>query len=178
MASTPESSVRYSVNRLTVETHSTPAEFQSRYEEAVPPLPAEHVAALVQQHAPWPDMVDLVAAAAPHGFLIYFKNDVDPVVRLAGDRASGVAYLMGNHITMERMYRYQPAVVMYAPLHTVIWGDPEGPAYFTVDKPSDQFGSFGDPRITAVGVELDQKLAALLEHLNLRVPGELLTGVS
>jgi hypothetical protein len=28
-------------------------------------------------------MVDLVAAAAPHGFLFYFKNDVDPVVRLA-----------------------------------------------------------------------------------------------
>lgn len=178
MASTPESSVRYSVKRMTVETHSTPAEFQSRYEEAVPPLPAEHVAALVHQHAPWPEMVDLVAAAAPHGFLIYFKIDADPVVRLAGDRASGVAYLMGNHITMERMYRYQPAVLMYAPLHTVIWGDPEGPAYFTVDKPSDQFGSFGDPRITAVGVELDQKLAALLEHLNLRVPGELLTGVS
>lgn len=178
MASTPESAVQYRVNRLTVETHATPAEFQSRYEEAVPRLPAEDVAALVQQQAPWQDMVDLVAAAAPHGFLIYFKIDFDPVVRLAGDRASGVAYLMGNHIIMERMYRYQPAVVMYAPLHTVIWGDPEGPAYFTVDKPSDQFGSFGDPRITAVGVELDQKLAALLEHLNLPVPRELLTGVS
>ena len=27
--------------------------------------------------APWQEMVDLVAAAAPHGFLIYFKNDVD-----------------------------------------------------------------------------------------------------
>jgi hypothetical protein len=176
MASSPESAVRYSVNRLTVETHSTPAEFQKRYEEAVPPWPAERVAALVRQQAPWQEMLDLVAAAAPHGFLVYFKNDVSPVVRLAGDRASGVAYLMGNHTIMERMYRYQPAVLMYAPLHTVIWGDPEGPGYFTFDKPSDQFGSFGDPRITAVGVELDQKLAALLEHLQLGVPGELLAG--
>ena len=176
MASTPQSAVQYSVNRLTVQTHSTPAEFQSRYEEAVPPLPTDQVDALIQRQAPWPEMVDLVAAAAPHGFLIYFKNEVDPLVRLAGDRASGVAYLMGNHITMERMYRYQPAVLMYAPLHTVIWGDPEGPAYFTFDKPSDQFGSFGDPRITAVGVELDQKLAALLEHLKVGVPGALLTG--
>ena len=35
----PESAVRYSVSRLTVETHSTPAEFQRRYEEAVPPGP-------------------------------------------------------------------------------------------------------------------------------------------
>ena len=175
MASGPQSAVRYSVSRLTVETGSTPAEFRRRYEEAVPPLPAAQVAALVQQQAPWEEMLDLVAAAAPHGFLIYFKNDVGPVVRLAGDRASGVAYLMGNHTIMERMYRYQPAVLMYAPLHTVVWGDPEGPGYFTFDKPSDQFGSFGDPRITAVGVELDQKLAALLEHLRLSVPGALLT---
>jgi hypothetical protein len=176
MASSLEDTVQYSVNRLTVKTHSTPAEFQSRYEQAVPPLPTGQVNALIQRHAPWPEMVDLVAAAAPHGFLIYFKNDVDPLVRLAGDRASGVAYLMGNHIAMERMYRYEPAVLMYAPLHTVIWGDPEGPAYFTFDKPSDQFGSFGDPRITAVGVELDQKLAALLEHLKVGVPETLLTG--
>jgi hypothetical protein len=58
---------------------------------------AQRQAALVQRQAPWPEMLDLVAAAAPHGFLIYFENDVDPVVRLAGDRASGVAYLMGNH---------------------------------------------------------------------------------
>ena len=43
MVGTPLDTVQYSVNRLTVETHSTPAEFQSRYEEAVPPLPAEQV---------------------------------------------------------------------------------------------------------------------------------------
>ena len=175
-ASTPQSAVQYSVNRLTVETHCTPAEFRARYEEAVPPLPAEQVAALVQRHAPWQEMLDLVATAAPYGFLIYFKNDVDPVVRLAGDRASGVAYLMGNHTIMERMYRYEPAVLMYAPLHTVIWGNPEGPGYFTFDKPSDQFGSFGNPAITAVGVELDQKLATLLKHLKVGVPESLLAG--
>lgn len=54
---------------------------------------------------------------------------------------------------------------MYAPLHTVIWGDPGGPAHFTFDKPSDQFGSFADPQIIAVGLEVDRELAALLEHL-------------
>ena len=45
--------------------------------------------ALVRQQAPWQEMLDLVAAAAPHGFLIYFKNDVSPVVRLAGDGRPG-----------------------------------------------------------------------------------------
>ena len=84
---------------------------------------------------------------------------------------------MGNHTIMERMYRYQPAVLMYAPLHTVVWGDPEAPGYSTFDKPSDQFGNFGDPPHHRGGRGgLDQKLAALLEHLKLSVPRALLTG--
>ncbi len=129
--------------------------------------------ALEQRQAPWQEMLDLVATAAPLGFLIYFKLEVDPVVRLAGDKASGVAYLMGNHILMERMFRHEPAVPLYAPLHTTIWGDPDGPAHFTFDKPSDQFASFDNPEITAVGAELDRKMTALLEHLGLNVPGAL-----
>jgi len=77
---------------------------------------------------------------------------------------------MGNHIIMERMFRFEPSVVMYAPLHAAIWSRSDGEAFFTIDKPSDQFGSFADPRVAAVGYELDAKLAALLRHLHLRVP--------
>jgi hypothetical protein len=119
-------------------------------------------------------MIDLVDRVALWGFLVYWTNDVESLVRLAGDRALAVAYLMGNHTIMERMFRYEPAVVMYAPLHTVIWSDPGGEAFFTVDKPSDQFGSFGNPDVTAVGRELDRKLAALLDHLDVGVPAGLL----
>ena len=76
---------------------------------------------------------------------------------------------------MERMFRRQPAILLYAPLHTVIWQRPGGPAYFTFDKPSDQFRSFADPDITEAGHELDGKLAALLDHLGAAVPHELLS---
>ena len=115
-------------------------------------------------------MMDLVERAAPWGFLIYWTNDVDRIVQLAGDSDSAVAYLMGNHIYMERMFRFRPPVVMYAPLHAAIWSHSDGEAHFTIDKPSDQFRSFSDPRVTAVGYELDAKLAKLLAHLQLRVP--------
>jgi hypothetical protein len=118
-------------------------------------------------------MIDLVKGAAPWGFLIYGINDVDRVVRLAGDSSSAVAYLMGNHIIMERMFRFEPSVVMYAPLHVAIWSRSDGEAFFSIDKPSDQFGSFAVPKVTAVGYELDAKLAALLRHLGLRVPDTL-----
>ena len=80
---------------------------------------------------------------------------------------------MGNHILAERMYRYQPAVMLYAPLHTMIWQSPGGDTHFTFDRPSDQFSSFGTQQITQVGIELDQKLAALLAHLGLDVPSQL-----
>jgi hypothetical protein len=175
MTSTPVSAVRYNVNRLTVEAQVAPAEFQSRYEQAVPLFPDKQVKALVEQQAPWQEMLDLANATAPHGFLIFYKNDVRPTVRLAGDQAYGVAYLMGNHTIMERMFRHEPAILLYAPLHTVIWGDPDGPTHFTFDKPSDQFASFANPDITAVGEELDHKMAALLKHLDVAVPDVLLT---
>jgi hypothetical protein len=77
------------------------------------------------------------------------------------------------HITAERMYRYHPAVMLYAPLHTMIWESPEGSTKFTFDRPSDQFGSFGEPEITKVSLELNHELALLLEHLGLNGPSQL-----
>ena len=61
-----------------------------------------------------------------------------------------------------------------APLRTVIWEDSSGGAWFTVDRPSTQFASFGLPEVSSVGVELDLKLAALLEALDVDVPDALL----
>jgi hypothetical protein len=165
--------ISYSVTRLTVHVPLAVEDFQERYEQAVPPLPREAVAALAEREAPWSEMNDLIASTAPFGFLIYWKNDVHSVMRLAGDTAKGISYLMGNHTIAERMYRYQPAVMLYAPLHTMIWETPDGATRFTFDRPSDQFKSFAVPEITAVGVELDGKMAALLDHVGLRVPRQL-----
>ena len=163
----------YSVTRLTVDVPCSFEHFRGQYEQAVPPEPSEKVDALIAQGAPWSVMNDLIASAAPFGFLIYWKNDAHKVMRLAGDTAEGTSYLMGNHTIAETMYRYQPAVMLYAPLHTMIWNSPDGATHFTFDRPSDQFGSFETPAITAVGMELDHKLAVLLHHLGLPIPAQL-----
>lgn len=57
---------------------------------------------------------------------------------------------------------------------TAIWARSDGAAHFTFDKPSDHFGSFGNTAIAAVGVELDRKVATLLDHLGVAVPEALL----
>ena len=147
--------------------------FQRRYEAAVPDVPADKVDALLQRGAPWSEMIALVEASAPHGFIFYEKHDVHPLFKGAGDAADCLFYLMGNHILAERMFRHDPRVMLYAPLRTIIWEDAAGAAWFTVDQPSRQFGSFGIPEITEVGLELDRKLAALLEALDVDPPPEL-----
>jgi hypothetical protein len=55
-------------------------------------------------------------------------------------------------------------------LHTIIWEDDQGSAWFTVDQPSTQFASFAIPEIDDVGIELDHKLAVLLAALDVPVP--------
>src|SRR5580698_5416132 len=165
--------VEYSVRRLNVSV-PTVRGFQLAYERAVPELPHQEVAALVAAGAPWSQMVELIDRRAPHGFLIYFRNDVHPVMRAAGDNADCLSYLMGNHTIAERMFRYDPRAMLYAPLHTVIWEDAGGNAWFTADQPSTQFGSLGIPEIAEVGIELDHRLASLLEALSVPVPKALL----
>lgn len=171
----PADAVSYRATRLTIEVGQSLTRFRERYEHAVPPFPAAKVKKLIQRESSWQDMLDLMAATSPLGFFIFFVNDTGPTVRLAGDLASGVAYVMGNAAIMERTFRRQPATLLYAPVHAVIWQHPGGPAYFTFDKPSDQFRSFADPEITEAGLELDGKLAALLDHLGVAVPHELIT---
>jgi hypothetical protein len=161
---------KYVVDRMTIPTGMIQSEFRSLFEDAVPSLPRDQVLGLEARGAPWGEMVDLIEEAAPWGFLIYWTNDVDRLVHLAGDSSSAVAYLMGNHILMERMFRFEPAVVMYAPLHVAIWSHSDEQAFFTIDKPSDQFGSFARAEVAAVGRELDAKLVSLLRHLRLTIP--------
>jgi hypothetical protein len=73
---------------------------------------------------------------------------------------------LGNHVLAERMFRHDPRAMLYAPLHTVIWEDADGEAWFTIDQPSTQFSSLGVPAIDEVGLELDRKLARLLDVLD------------
>ena len=87
---------KYVVDRMTIPTGMIQSEFRSLFEDAVPSLPRDQVLGLEARGAPWGEMVDLIEEAAPWGFLIYWTNDVDRLVHLAGDSSSAVAYLMGN----------------------------------------------------------------------------------
>jgi hypothetical protein len=160
----------HEVQRLAIATGAGFADFRDRYEQSVPTVDAERLAALVGEGADWDTVLRAAAENAPHHFIRYWTFDTGSLMRLAGDSPRCSSYLMGNHTIAERMYRHDPAIMLYAPLRTAIHEDADGTTWFSVDQPSTRFSSFGDPAITDVGLELDHKLAALLEHLGAPVP--------
>jgi hypothetical protein len=162
--------IAHEVNRLEVAVEASYGDFRARYERVVPAFDAVRFAELQRTGAPWEAVLRATAESAPHGFLRYWNFDVTPLMSLAGDRWNCVEYLMGDHTTAQRMFTHDPAVMLYAPLRTAIYEDAESRTWLAVDQPSTRFASFGDAAIAAVGVELDDRLAALLELLAAPVP--------
>jgi hypothetical protein len=160
----------HEVHRLTIAVGTGFDDFRDRYEQSVPAFDSERFAALVSEGATWDAVLRATAENAPHHFLRYWTLDAGALLRLAGHSLRSSSYLMGNHTIAERMYRHDPGIILYAPLRTAIHEDADGTTWFSVDQPSTRFSSFGDPAITTVGLELDHKLAALLEHLGAPVP--------
>jgi hypothetical protein len=169
----PIETTSHQVDRLTIRIDESVDGFRNRYEQAVPVFQSERFDSLVERGVGWQTILDATAENAPHHFIRYWSHDFTSLMSLAGDRGRCVEYLMGNHTIAERMYRYNPAILLYAPLRTAIVEDANGATWFTVDQPSTRFGSFNMPEITKVGIELDHKLAALLEHLGAPVPAAL-----
>ncbi len=157
------------VTRLVLDVDSSFDELKDRYEQAVPAFSPDKLAGLPD----WNAVVARTAELAPHGFLLYGKVDASPVMKLNGHTRRAVTYLMGNHIVAETMYGRDPGVMLYAPLRTLIYEDLNGKVHFSIDQPSTRFSSFGNDDIAATGKRLDEKLAGLLAHLGLPVPGVL-----
>jgi Domain of unknown function DUF302 len=164
--------VSHKVDRLTIQIDDTFDGFRNRYEQAVPVFQSQRFDSLIDRSVDWQTVLEATAENAPHDFILYWSHDFTSLMHLAGDRGRCVEYLMGNHAIAQKMYRHNPAILLYAPLRTAIVEDADG-TWFTVDQPSTRFRSFDLPQITTVGIELDHKLAALLEHLGAPVPSAL-----
>lgn len=159
------------VVRWSIDTQASFEDFRARYEGAVPVIDADRLAQLRADRASWDDVLRAASENAPHGFVRFWSADVGGTMQLAGDRGDSASYLMGNHTIAERMYRHDPAVMLYAPLRSTIHTDELGATRFSIDQPSTRFSSFDNPSIAAVGAELDRKVIDLLRLLDVSVDG-------
>ncbi|MFG1708106.1 DUF302 domain-containing protein [Nonomuraea sp. M3C6] len=166
-------SITHTNVRLLIPMPGSFDEAMSNYETLLPALDSDRVGDLVRRRAPWDEVVEQFRENAPHGFVIFWRFEITPLMSLAGDEWPCVMYLMGNHTVAQRMFHHDPAVMLSAPLRTVLCADASGVVTLHVDQPSSRFGSYGNPEIAAVGRELDGMLADLLDALGAPVPSEL-----
>jgi uncharacterized protein (DUF302 family) len=160
------------VRRAAIATTAGYDDLRKRYRELVPALDWDRIAGFARRTAPWSEVVADADAMAPFGFFIFWELDVTDTMRLAGNTARCTEYLMGNHVIAERMFRHDPTVMLYVPLRTLIYAPQSDDAgsTFVVEQPSSFLSSLGNPNVSAVGEELDRKVARLLDALDLAVP--------
>jgi uncharacterized protein (DUF302 family) len=96
----------------------------------------------------------------------YYRGDVTAAMAGSPSFRKATEYLMGNHTIAERMFRHDPAVMLHAPLRTVVYADQDGDTKLAVDQPSLLFASYDNPIITAVGEHIDQLLAQLITAMD------------
>jgi hypothetical protein len=162
----------HTATRLAIPTGLSFAATVSRFEQAIPPLPAAQLAATLHTKT-FADVKALLAAASPVSLFIFYQLDATPFMKAAGHSAAAKTYLVGNPLIAETMYGNDAGVMLYAPLRTTIRTDHAGATHLLIDRPSDLFSSFGDSQVAAVGRTLDSKIADVLRHLQFPVPPEL-----
>ena len=164
--------VAHTVNRLVIDTDTAFDDLRHNYESLVPTIDFAELTALVIA-GDLSVVKQYTAEHAPNTFVNFWTFDPTPQMQLFGHQTRVVTYMMGNNIIVERMFRHDPGVMLYAPLRTAIYQDAADRTHISIDQPSTRFASFGDPHIAAVGLELDTKLAEILVLMSLPVPAEL-----
>ena len=154
----------YRVTRLVFDAGQPCETFRGRYEAAVPPAdlrPGD----CPGRHVRWQDAAADTNGSGPRGFVLYWRADMTPELTGSGERRPCTAYLMGHHAIPEQACRRDPAVMLYAPLPTLIYVDSADRTRLAVDQPSTVYASFADPVITELGIGLDRQLPGLLDSL-------------
>jgi hypothetical protein len=161
--------VEHPSRRLIVALPRPYDEAREVYETLVP----EADLARFGQMANWQATLELAEINAPHGFMRYYRGDVTAAMAGSGSFWKATEYLMGNHTIAERMFHHDPAVMLHAPLRTLMYADPDGDTKLAVDQPSVLFASYDNTDIEKVGCRLDYLLSLLIINMGGRLPSEL-----
>ena len=165
MSSSGVNTSSHVMSRVDISTAVPFDDFRSRFEHAAPAFDAEPFQRIIEAGGSWAEVQTAVERMAPHRLMRYATIDASAMMSLAGHSTKAVAYLLGNHVIAESMFRHDPRALLYAPLRILMFSDAGGNAVFSLDQPSTAFGSLGIDEVTRVGLGLDDKVAALLRFL-------------
>jgi uncharacterized protein (DUF302 family) len=107
---------------------------------------------------------EVKAMEGEQGLMIFLVLDHGAALHMVGQSHKVKQYLIGNPLTADQMTQHDLRSALYAPLRVLVYEHGEGHTVVEYDQPSTLFGQFGNPQVTATGISLDAKLAAVIRH--------------
>jgi hypothetical protein len=157
--------VDHHMTRIDIPTGMAFDSFCDAFEQAVPAFDAAHIRDITENGGTWKDIVSAVAANAPNEMMRYETLDMTALYATTDHRTKAIEYSVGNHVIAEQMVRRDPKILLYAPLRILVYGDADGGAVISIDRPSTVFASLGVREIDDVGSFLDHEIAVILRGI-------------
>jgi uncharacterized protein (DUF302 family) len=126
----------------------------------------EAIQARIEAKAPPSSVIEAIAAMAGRsGFMRFAALDHGSILRLQGQPADAVRFLIGHPLTASRMTKLRIGSGLYVPLSLLVAADKRGGTCLEYDRPSTLLSQFEDPGVAKVARELDDKFAELIHSV-------------
>ncbi|MCL2515278.1 MAG: hypothetical protein FWD85_10985 [Microbacteriaceae bacterium] len=160
----------YAGTRLELVSNARFEALVAAFEQAVPELTDDGALARLAEDGDWSSFTRGLAWDAPSGFVRVWSSRPAELLRAAGSDTPSAVWLVVNHAIGARLFRHDPATLLYAPLRIEAHAARDAGTVLGFDVPSAQLRGFGMNKITQAGAELDRALGDLVEDLGLPRP--------
>jgi len=168
-----ERAIDYPATRVELVSNARFEALTAAFEQAVPELTDAAALRRVAEDGDWAAFTRGLAWESATGFVRVWDARPGELFRLAGSGTPSAVWLIVNHAIAARLFRHDPATILYSPLRIEAHAAPQAGTVLTFEVPSARFAGFGINKITQAGAELDRALGDLVEDLGLPRPAAL-----
>ena len=168
-----EETTDYQATRVRMHANTRFEAFVAALEQAVPELSQADAVARLAEDGDWSGFTRGLQWEAPSGFVRVWSWSPSELMRHAGNSTPNALWLIVNHAIGARLFRHDPAAMLYSPLRVEAHAAPDAGTIVSFDVPSSRLRGFGINKVTQAGAELDRALGDLLEDLGLPRPAAL-----
>ena len=165
--------IDYPARRVELDTNARFEALIAAIESAVPELTDAAAVARLADDGDWQAFTRGLAWESPSGFVRVWSSRPDALMTAAGSARPSAVWLLVNHAVGARLFRHDPATLLYSPLRLEAHAAQDAGTVLAFDVPSARLRSFGTNKVTQAGAELDRALGDLVEDLGLPRPGAL-----
>ncbi|GAA4172004.1 hypothetical protein [Gryllotalpicola koreensis] len=163
----------YTARRIELVTNARFEALVAAFEGAVPELTDAAALARLAEDGDWQSFTRALAWESPSGFVRVWSSRPGELLAAAGSGRPSAVWLIVNHAIGARLFRHDPATVLYSPLRLEAHAAADAGTVLAFELPSARLRSFGTNKVTQAGAELDRALGDLVEDLGFPRPGAL-----